>query len=262
MEIRLPMNRCDLADSACRWLVGLALGGVVCALPSVAQTPRAAETASAFAVAERGIVERGNAVRRAEGRAALEPNAALTAAAREFAQYMARTDQYAHDADRRQPEQRAEAQGYAYCRLAENIAYQFSSAGFADEELAQRFVQGWMESPGHRRNLLDGEVTDIGVGLARSARTGRHYAVQMFGRPESMMASFRFTNGARVAITYELVGEAFVLEPRMSREHVHCTPQEITVRLPGADQPLRLTPHVGERLRVQELGGRLRLQRG
>jgi uncharacterized protein YkwD len=245
-----------------RWLAALVIGAAFGATPSLAQVTRVAAVDSAFVVAEKGIVERGNALRRDEGRAALMPNAALTAAAREFAQYMARTDQYAHDADGRQPEQRAEAQGYAYCRLAENIAYQFSSAGFSDDELAQRFVQGWMNSPGHRRNLLDAEVTDIGVGLARSARTGRHYAVQVFGRPESMKSAFRFTNAARVAVTYELSGESFVLEPRMTREHVRCTPQPIAVLLPGADQPLRLTPKPGERLRIQDSGGRLRLQRG
>lgn len=249
------------AGTAAR-MTALVLGVALGATPSWAQLTPSAGPEPGFAAAEKMIVGRGNAARRDEGRAALVPQAALTAAAREFAQYMARTDHYAHDADGRQPEQRAEAQGYAYCRLAENIAYQFSSVGFGDDELAQRLVQGWMNSPGHRRNLLDPEVTDIGVGLARSARSGRHYAVQLFGRPESMKSAFRFTNAARVSITYELAGDTFVLEPRMTREHVQCTPQPIIVRLPGAEPPVRLTPRAGERLRLQEAGGRLRLQRG
>ncbi len=34
-----------------------------------------------------------------------------------------------------------------------------------------------------RKNMLAPEVTETGVAVARSGKTGRYYAVQMFGRP-------------------------------------------------------------------------------
>ena len=53
------------------------------------------------------------------------------------AAYMAKSGKFDHDADGRQPAQRIAAKGYRYCMVAENIAYEFSSRGFASSELAQ-----------------------------------------------------------------------------------------------------------------------------
>ena len=113
---------------------------------------------------------------------ALQVSGTLAEAAQRFAEYMAGTEQYGHEADGRQPAERALAHGYEYCIVAENIAYQFSSRGFTSEELAERLIDAWEQSPEHRRNMLLPGVVDIGVGVARSDRTQRYYAVQMFGR--------------------------------------------------------------------------------
>lgn len=45
--------------------------------------------------------------------------------------------------------------GYRYCVIAENIAQGHRSA--------RDVAKGWMKSPGHRRNMLDRSVTEIGV---------------------------------------------------------------------------------------------------
>ena len=77
---------------------------------------------------ERAIVEMTNAFRRESKLGEVKPNAALTAAARAFAEYLARTGKFAHEADGRQPAQRAEASGYRYCRVAENLAMTSTAA--------------------------------------------------------------------------------------------------------------------------------------
>jgi uncharacterized protein YkwD len=136
-----------------------------------------------LAEATRSVVERANGFRHAEHRKGLATSEALAATAREFAAYMARTDRFDHAADGREPGERARRHGYAYCVISENIAYEYSSRGFATEDLARRFVEGWKRSPAHRANLLDGEVVETGAAVAHSAQTGRYYAVQMFGRP-------------------------------------------------------------------------------
>lgn len=129
------------------------------------------------------VVSRTNDFRRDEGRGRLAKNARLAAAAREFAQFMARTGRYAHDADGRRPAERVHAHGYRWCMVAENISYQFSSAGFATDELAARLFDGWKRSADHRRNMLDGGAAHTAVAVARSAATGYYYAVQLFAGP-------------------------------------------------------------------------------
>ena len=95
-------------------------------------------------------------------------NPDLTDAARDFAAYMARTSRYGHTADGSRPADRAASHGYEYCVIAENIAYAFNSDGYTTEELGKTFVEGWKHSPGHRRNMLDPDVAETGVAVARS----------------------------------------------------------------------------------------------
>jgi uncharacterized protein YkwD len=109
----------------------------------------------------------------------------LEDAAREFAAFMARTAKFDHDADGRQPAQRIGAKGYRYCMVAENIAYEFDTRGFASAELAMRFVNDWKGSAGHRANMLGAGAVHTGVAIARSAKTGYYYAVQLFGSPRT-----------------------------------------------------------------------------
>lgn len=61
--------------------------------------------------------------------------------------------------------------GINYRAAAENIA--------AGQTTAQEVVQAWMNSPGHRANILSGNYTHIGVGYAKGG-TQRHYWTQMF----------------------------------------------------------------------------------
>ncbi len=47
-------------------------------------------------------------------------------------------------------------------------------------EVAKRFVRMWMNSAGHRKNLL-GDYRHLGVGVA--IQGGKAYASQVFGAP-------------------------------------------------------------------------------
>jgi uncharacterized protein YkwD len=42
-------------------------------------------------------------------------------------------------------------------------------------------VQGWMTSKGHRANILNSDVSETGIGIARSSNGGLYYC-QVFGR--------------------------------------------------------------------------------
>ena len=58
--------------------------------------------------------------------------------------------------------------------VGENVAWGYF-AGPA------QVVRAWMDSPGHRRNILDGRFGLLGVGAVRDAR-GEWYVAQVFGR--------------------------------------------------------------------------------
>jgi len=103
---------------------------------------------------ELAIVEMTNAFRRESKLGEVKPNAALTAAARAFAQYLAKTGKFAHEADGRGPGERVVASGYQYCQVAENLAMNLDSRGFETRALARAVVEGWKGSPPHRANLL------------------------------------------------------------------------------------------------------------
>jgi uncharacterized protein YkwD len=172
------------------------------------------------------IVSDTNAFRAEQGRGGVSVNPRLRAAAEDFARYMARTTRYGHTADGKTPAERAQEHGYDYCLVSENIAYQYSSAGFATDALADGFVSGWKQSPEHRRNMLDPDVVETGVAVARSAN-GTYYAVQMFGRPTSMEVVFKVTNRAGVPLSYTLDGQTYPLPPRVTRTHTVCRPPKI-----------------------------------
>ncbi len=71
-----------------------------------------------------------------------------------------------------------EAAGYAYKRVGENLAL----GGFdSDADL----VEAWMESPGHRENILNNQFVEIGIAVGKGLFEGEEtwLAVQVFGRP-------------------------------------------------------------------------------
>jgi hypothetical protein len=151
--------------------------------------------------------------------------------ARDFARFMVENDKYGHTADGRRPSERASQHGYRYCIIAENIAYQYSSQGFGGKQLARRFVRGWENSPEHRKNMLDRDVTETGVGVARSASSGAYYAVQMFGRPSSKQIEFQVSNHGAETASYTVKGHkgerTFSLPPRVTRTHQRCRPAKL-----------------------------------
>jgi uncharacterized protein YkwD len=233
------------------WLtLVFAMGWVL--LPQVASV-QAADTRTAGAqspdladVVER-LISRTHAFRHQEGRPPVAPNPQLSAAAQDFATVMARTGQFSHTADGQTPEVRAKAHGYDPCPIAENIAYQDNPAGFTTEALAEAFFQGWQQSPGHRKNLLDPAVTETGVGVARSEQTGAYDAAQVFGRPMSQQIEFQVTNHTDTTMTYAIESQLFPLPPRTTRTHQECLPPEVTFHWPGPQEQTTVHPNHGDR---------------
>ncbi len=70
--------------------------------------------------------------------------------------------------------------GYNYIAIGENLA----SGSFENDE---KLVQAWMDSPGHRANILNTRYVEIGVSVKKGIYEGKTtwLAVQHFGMPLS-----------------------------------------------------------------------------
>lgn len=80
---------------------------------------------------------------------------------------------FAHESpDGRTVADRVRDAGYPYALVAENIA--------AGQRTPAEVVQGWMDSPGHRRNLLSADVRELGVGVTAGGSHGTTWT-QVFG---------------------------------------------------------------------------------
>jgi len=111
-----------------------------------------------------------NQVRAQHGLRPLSFNQRLYAAAQNHSNDMARHGFMSHQGSNGSSmSDRVRAVGYNYSSIAENVA-----AGYRTPE---EVVRGWMNSPGHRKNILNPNLTEIGVGH------DNNYWTQVFGTP-------------------------------------------------------------------------------
>src|SRR2546423_15699301 len=149
-----------------------------CTIPMAGAAPSTASppNRSTYGARESCIFDLINAQRQQQGRRPLIYSSQLDRMAKIQAENMARFQKMAHtvpDASLPTLGDRARYVGYVYGRLAENVALGYPSA--------ETVVEGWMNSSGHRRNILDREVVETGIGIARSSAGGIYYC-QVFGR--------------------------------------------------------------------------------
>ncbi|MCX7780999.1 MAG: CAP domain-containing protein [Negativicutes bacterium] len=105
------------------------------------------------------------------GLPALKYNAQLTVLARNYARDMINRNFFAHtDPDGLSPFDRMSRAGISYRTAGENLAI---NSSVTDAEKA------FMNSPGHRANILSANYTEVGVGVVRAAN-GQVYVVQEF----------------------------------------------------------------------------------
>lgn len=178
--------------------------------------------------AQTAIIELTNAFRAEQRLGGLQRNATLALAAQRYADYLAASGRFAHDADGRSPADRITAAGYKHCAIAENLALNQKSTGFETRELARSAVEGWKGSPPHRRAMLDPGVTEIGIGIAKAPDADPKYiSVQLFGRPLSMRYSFRIENAAPDAVAYRFGNQDHTVPPRAIVTITSCNPGDI-----------------------------------
>lgn len=122
-----------------------------------------------------------NVHRKTAGLTPLTLNSKLNNVAHAHSKSMAVDDFFSHTgADGSTAFDRISAEGYQYRKAAENIG-----AGYSTPESV---VNAWMNSPGHRENILNGDLKEIGIGYYylkndTGAVKYNNYWTQAFGTP-------------------------------------------------------------------------------
>ncbi|MDB5101166.1 MAG: polymerase ECF-subfamily sigma factor [Cyanobacteria bacterium RYN_339] len=125
----------------------------------------AAEVAAAHAQA--------NKERAAQGLPALTLVASISEVARKYSVYMATNGHFAHeDLDGKGPSDRLTAAGIGWSASGENILYNYEGTGLAA-------ITQWMNSPGHRDNILRPSFAKVGYGVYKDP-SGKYWWTQDF----------------------------------------------------------------------------------
>lgn len=124
---------------------------------------------------EKEVIRLTNVERQKAGLPAYAHNWELSRVARYKSQDMANKGYFSHTSPTYgSPFQMMKSFRINYRAAGENIAM--------GQRTAQAVVQGWMNSSGHRANILSRNFTHIGVGYAKNSK-GTIYWTQMFIRP-------------------------------------------------------------------------------
>lgn len=131
-----------------------------------------------------GLLASTNTQRTQNGLGNLTLNGALAQAAQAKADDMVARNYWSHTTpDGKEPWMFITNTGYQYLAAGENLAYGFSTSSDA--------VTGWMNSPGHRANILNGKYQEVGFGIANGAsyQGGEEtVVVAMYAQPTAAVA--------------------------------------------------------------------------
>lgn len=128
-----------------------------------------------------GVIQWTNFNRQKNGLPPLKENRGLNASAEAKIEDMFKNQYFAHDSPSGVGAgDLAKRSGYGFILIGENLA-------LGDFKNDEALVEGWMNSPGHRANILNKNYTEIGVSVLRKEFEGRitWMAVQHFGLPLS-----------------------------------------------------------------------------
>lgn len=119
------------------------------------------------------VLELVNAERAKQGLSALQWHDGLANVAYAHSKDMHDRQFFSHNnPDGKTPFDRIMAYGLSYRRAAENIA--------AGQKTPEEVMQGWMNSSGHRANILDPNLTSLGVGYYKGSVGYQTYWTQVF----------------------------------------------------------------------------------
>lgn len=130
-----------------------------------------------------GLLDETNAQRANNGAPTLQLNSQLNQAAQAKAEDMVARNYWSHTSpDGKEPWWFIANAGYKYTTAGENLAYGFVSSNAT--------ITGWMNSSGHRANLLNANFQEVGFGIASSpdylSNGEQTVVVALYGKPATV----------------------------------------------------------------------------
>ncbi len=180
------------------------------------------------------LITLSNDQRQGDALPTLTHNPTLDAAAQLKANDMAEKSYFAHQSpEGRTPWYWFGLAGYDYAYAGENLAVLFSDS--------EDVVRAWMNSPGHRANILGSHYTEMGIGTAKGMYKGvpTVFVVQFFGTPSKTITP--------AILVQKPTPKTVIPEPRVlgvQTEHIEVPPypQEnvaaLAPRIVTSDTPL------------------------
>lgn len=170
------------------------MGAFVAILGLTIIAPMNATITKAFGVSD--IIDLSNQARNNLGSESLQINSALMNAAQLKAEDMAQQHYFAHTApDGSVAWDYFKQASYKYSLAGENLAI--------TNEDAQAVIDGWLNSPTHRDNLLSSEYVDFGIGLASFGEYQGHQntyvIVAFYGKPAATQILAASTSPAGIS---------------------------------------------------------------
>ncbi|HUF51118.1 MAG TPA: CAP domain-containing protein [Longimicrobiales bacterium] len=150
-------------------------------VPSREPAPVAPPVAMRREELAKAVLVESNRARTAQGLPELAAHASLDRAAMQYAEELAERRTLSHQSPVRGRETlslRVEAEGVRWRNLGENLA---SMSGL-NVSVPRQTIEMWLNSPGHRSNMLDAGYSESGVGVARG-EDGLWYVVQIYMVP-------------------------------------------------------------------------------
>jgi uncharacterized protein YkwD len=181
---------------------------------------------------EEAIFRETNRQRVQAGRSPLQADVALQVAARQHSLEMLELGYFEHISPRREwaePFQRAYLAGCWEAQIGENIAKNRSNQARTAAEIVGTFMEGWMESPKHRENILRPEFTHLGVGVVQ--RHGWYCGTQVFAS-----RYYQIERASLRQVTEKMVCVRFKVATSAPQIHVwvnQCLRHEVKAQVPG-----------------------------
>jgi len=140
--------------------------------PTTSKPATSTSTTGTYSAFQKKVVELVNVERSKNGLKPLTMNTELSKVATLKSQDMAKLNYFDHTSPTYgSPFDMMKKYGISYRTAGENIAM--------GQTTPEQVMQGWMNSPGHRANILKSSFTQIGVGVAKNS-SGRLYWTQQF----------------------------------------------------------------------------------
>jgi len=154
--------------------------------------------AFASEITEKNIIELTNIERSKNNLNELKINTILTDAAYEKGKYIFETQTFAHNINGIKFSNWVKDKKYEYSYVGENLAIDFSTSEGA--------ISAWLDSPTHRKNILNERYDEIGVAVLRGNfdKNGTTLIVQIFASPLKNYSTNFLDNSPHILGTEEI----------------------------------------------------------